>query len=239
MSRRWKFAALLLAAITTACSMVSPVPSSPANALLNDAIVAAGGGDALTKAKRLRWSGDADVHAGGRDIALAVRSDIVPLGKVRSETWLRETGPSTLRVLEMDGRNGWTTRDRKREPMPEAMARNEYAQFGTYALMRLVTLREPVAEIHLLPERTNGLRGLRARYPGLPEATLWFDDTNRLAALTNAVPSVDGNGAVVQRFEFSGTIESNAVRWPKQIRILQNGSPFFELRLQSFEALPE
>ena len=210
---------------------------SPGGKLLDDAIAAAGGNDALTKARHLRWTGEADVHAGGRDIALAVRSDIEPLGKVRSETWLRETGPSTLRVLEMDGRNGWTTRDGKREPMPAGMARNEYSQFGTYALMRLVTLREPKAEIHLLPERVEGMRGLQARYPGLPEATLWFDDASRLAALTNTVASADGNGVIQQRFEFSGTIESNGVRWPKQIRILQDGKPFFELRLQTFEAL--
>jgi len=84
------------------------VAPSPGGKLLDDAIAAAGGNDALTKARHLRWTGEADVHAGGRDIALAVRSDIEPLGKVRSETWLRETGPSTLRVLEMDGRNGWT-----------------------------------------------------------------------------------------------------------------------------------
>jgi hypothetical protein len=202
-------------------------------------IAAAGGSDALTKARRLRWTGEADVHAAGRDISLAVRSDIVPFGKIRSETWLRVTGPSTLRVLEMDGRTGWTTRDGKREPMPEAMARNEYAQFGTYALMRLVTLRDPAAETHVLPERTGGLRGLQAHYPGLPDATLWFDDTNRLAALTNTVAAPDGTGVVQQRFEFSGIIESKGVRWPKQMRILQDGSPFFELRLQSFEALAE
>jgi len=231
-------AALLVVLALVACGSQRHEAREGNSELLDRAIAAAGGEVSLDKAQRLRWSGDADVHAGGRDIALSVRSDIVPFGKVRSETWLRDKGPSTLRVMELDGTRGWLTRDGKREVMPEAMARNEYAQFGTYGLMRLVTLRKPGIETVEAGKDAQGLVGLRTRYPGLPDAVLWFDARAHLVALSNVVESPDGNGTTQQRFDFSGAIESNGVRWPRSIRITQDGKPFFELTLNAFEALP-
>lgn len=230
---------LVLLVLATSCSHMRGVAPVGNGGLLGNAIAAAGGEASLGRAKRLRWSGDADVHAGGRDIALSVHSDIVPFGKVKSETWLRDKGPSTMRILELDGAQGWITRDGKREPMSEAMAKNEYFQFGTYALMRLVTLRQPGVETIEIGKNPEGLSGLRTRYPGLPDAVLWFDADARLVALTNSVESPEGNETIQQRFDFSGTIESNGVHWPQEIRITQDGKPFFELRLKEFEALPQ
>lgn len=225
--------AILCAVIITATVYVNAKPH-----LLDRAIAAAGGKAALTRAKRLVWEGEANVHAGGRDIGLAVRSDIVPFGHIRSETWLRDQGPSTMRVLELDGRNGWTIRDGKKDPLAAPMAENEYSQFGTYALMRLVPLRDRGVHIKEVAPDANGLQGIEVNYPGLPEATLWFDKQAHLVALTNTVSSPTGGAAIAQRFEFKGTVKSNGVSWPSEIRITQDGKPFFELRISKFQALP-
>ena len=216
---------LVLLVLGTSCSQLHEV-APPANSrLLGSAIAAAGGEVSLARAQRLRWSGDADVHAGGRDIALSVRSDIVPFGKVRSETWLRDKGPSTMRVLELDGTQGWVTRDGKREPMPEAMAKNEYAQFGTYALMRLVTLRQPGVETVEIGKNLEGLSGLRTRYPGLPDAVLWFDSDARLAALTNSVESPEGKEPFNRDSNFSGQSNPTAYVGQRRFALHKKASP--------------
>ncbi|TAH45333.1 MAG: hypothetical protein EYC71_06745 [Gammaproteobacteria bacterium] len=226
-----RVAGILALNLLTACSHA---PTSGVQ-LLSRAIDAAGGEAALRNAGRLIWDGEADVHAGGRDIHLGVRSDIAPLGHVRSETWLREQGPSSMRILELDGRHGWITRDGKREILDQKIAENEYAQYGTYGLMLLVSLRDPAVETVLVGKDADGLQGLRVNHPILPQATLWFDADARLKALTNTVSSAEGGPPLRQRFEFKGSVHSNGVNWPQQISISQDDKPFFELRIAGFE----
>lgn len=223
----------IVAGLTCGCVLAS---TAPQGSLLDRAIVVAGGPEALQHAERLIWDGEAVVHVQGRDIVLGVHSDIVPFGKVRSESWLAEKGPSTMRVLVLDGRQGWGIRNGQREELPPEIIANEYAQFGAYGLMRLVSLRDSGATVHETDPDETGLRGLRVQYPGIPEATLWFDKGARLAALTNTAPSPTGGPPIQQRFEFEGSVESKGIRWPQKITISQDGKPFFELRITKFEA---
>lgn len=231
---------LCLQLAVSACARPSAQPSATpsAEALLDHAITAAGGADALQRAERLRWTGDAVVHAGGRDIALIVHSDIEPFGRVRSESWLRDAGPTSMRSMVFEEGGAFLERNGRREPMPETMARNERVQYGTYALMRLVTLRETKVRIRRSAPDAAGRAGLEVDYPGLPHARLYFAADGRLASLVNTVPAPDGKGELAQRFEFEGLIESHGVRWPRTLCITQDGKPFFDLRLRSFEALP-
>lgn len=228
-------ARFLACAILAGCAHV-PESRQP---LLDRAIDAAGGEAALGNAERLIWEGDAEVHVQGRDIALGVRSDIVPLGRVRSESWLADKGSASLRILELDGRQGWATRNGKKEVLARNMAENEYEQFGTYGLMRLVSLRAAGVRTAEVGEDAMGLQGLRVNYPGLPEATLWFDGQARLKALTNTVGSPDGGQRINQRFEFGGSVGANGIIWPREISISQNGKPFFDLTITRFEARPK
>ena len=36
----------------------------------------------------------------------------------------------------------------------------------------------------------------------------------------------------------AGVIESEGVRWPRNLRLLVHGKPYFELLLQSFKVVP-
>ena len=96
--------------------------STPEQNLLQQAIEAAGGEAALMHARVLSWSGEADVYAtADSKIELGAETRIEPFGNARSDTWLRAQGRTTMRRMEIDGDQGWMTRDGKRTPMPAAM----------------------------------------------------------------------------------------------------------------------
>ena len=230
---RWLFLALVL----TGCAH-APSPMS-ADALLQQAIDAAGGEAALSQAQVLAWTGEAVVVADGQRIELGVDTSVEPFTQARSDTWLRDRGRSTLRSLEIDGDQGWMTRDGQRTAMPIAMQRHERAQYAVYGLMRLVTLRDAGANVQALPDDPDGLHGLRVSHPQAPTAELYFHSDGRLAYLTNSVPAPDGDGSVAQRFDFQGAIEADGVRWPRTLRISQSGQPYFELHLLTFHATPK
>lgn len=230
---RWLFVAFALAGCAHAPS------TSPADALLQQAIDAAGGQAALSQAQVLAWTGEAVVMADGQRIELGVDTRVAPFTQARSDTWLRNPGRSTLRSLEIDGDQGWMTCGGQRTAMPIAMQRHERAQYAVYGLMRLVTLRDAGADVQALPDDADGLRGLRVSHPQAPTTDMYFHVDGRLAYLTNSVPAADGHGSVAQRFGFEDTIEGDGVRWPRTLRISQSGQPYFELHLLTFHAAPK
>ena len=127
---RWLFIAFAMAGCAHAPSTL------PADALLQQAIVAAGGEAALSRAQVLAWTGEAVVMADGQRIELGVETRVEPFIRARSDTWLRKPGRSTLRSLEIDGDQGWMTRGGQRTAMPIAMQRHERSQYAVYGLMR-------------------------------------------------------------------------------------------------------
>jgi len=230
---------MLAAAIVllAACTHITPKPDS-AEALLQQAIDAAGGEAALTQARVLTWSGSATVFAGDNKIELGVESRVEPFRSARSDTWLLGQGRRTLRTLQIDGDQGWMVRDGKRTEMPAQSLRHERAQYAVYGLMRLVTLRQPGVVLRVLPVDGQGRRGLHVQHPSAPEADIYFDTDGRLAYLTDNVPAPEGEGTLAQRFDFEGSIEGRGVRWPRIVRISQNNKPYFELRLEQFRPEP-
>ncbi|WP_133498751.1 hypothetical protein [Cognatilysobacter terrigena] len=207
------------------------------DALIAKAIDAAGGQAALQRAQSLHWTGDATAFAGDRRIELGVDSTVVPFERASSTTWLRDKRDTTQRRMVIDGDSGWIERDGRREPMAADMLANERPQYATYGLMRLVTLRDPGTRVERRPDR-NGLQVLHVEHPKAAPADLFFDATGRLVALEDRVPDAEPGVAIAQRFTFDGVIEDDGVRWPRVLRIDQNGTPFFELRLATLDVAP-
>lgn len=207
-----------------------------AGALLARAIDRAGGERALAAARSLHWTGEATVFDGDRRIDIAVDTTVAPFEHASSTTWLRGR-PETARRMVIEADRGWIERDGKREPMADAMLANERLQYATYGVMRLVTLREPGVRLDRRPDR-DGLHVLHAEHPRAAPADLFFDDAGRLVALEDRVPDAERGGDVAQRFTFEGVIEDDGVRWPRVLRIAQDGRPFFELRLATLDVRP-
>ena len=53
---------------------------------------------------------------------------------------------------------------------------------------------------------------------------------------SNTVPSPEGKAPIAQLMTFEGEIDDNGVRWPRVLRIAENGRPYFELALAMLRA---
>ena len=232
------FHAGLAALMAEAPIAVAPATDAPAStegaarAIVVRAIRAAGGRDALEQAATLRWSGDAVVYAGDRRLDIRVATVVRPFQSARSETWLREQGPATKRTLVIDGDDGWIERNGRREPLPAAALRHEIQQYALYGLMRLLPLLEDGVALRALPPTADGGVALHVEHPAAPAADLYFDAHARLRAIVDQVIDPNGGPPISQRIELRGTARGAVVRWPRTIRILQDGAPYFELTIR-------
>ncbi len=201
--------------------------SGPGVGLLNRAIRAAGGHEALSRVSGLGWTGEAEIHAGGQDIRIAVETRVSPFRFARSDTWIAAQGRGSLRSLIVDATGAWQERGGIRTALPDAQARHERQQFAIYGLMLLTPLLD--TPLGVTPDGA-----LVTHHPSAPETILRLDNRGRLVAAENTVDAPDGAGRIAQRFDFSGEITSRGVRWPRVISIRQDGKPYFDLMLETF-----
>jgi len=206
--------------------------SSPSQ-LLESAIAQAGGGAALTRARALTWEGDAIVNAGGRVVQISGTWAIQPPDTAIVATFEVSRGPGSMRALVYAAPRGWQVREGEFTPMPAAMLATERDEFYLYEIMRLVPLREPGVTLTMIAPDSLGHAGLRAERAGRPPVDVHVDATGRLVHLQTSVPDPGGGQPVLQDIWLSGVIESGGVRWPRDLRIMLNGEPFFALTLRT------
>ena len=228
MGRMPALAAMLLGA--------APAMAGSPTAPLAYEIERAGGAAALSAARVLAWRGVATVNAGGRTVRIGLDTVVEPFGYARSDSWLIDK-PADRRTLLIEGERGWVIAGGKRTPMTPAMLGHERQQYALYGLMRLVTLREPGAEVMISPVGLNGAYERPVRHPSAPPTTLVFHE-GRLRGAFNHVEDAESGLAVAQSFVFSGEITSAGVRWPRSIAITHGGRPYFTLTLTHFAAAP-
>ena len=214
----------LIAALPLLLALRAPTESD----LLDRAIIRAGGAEALRRARVLRWTGTAIVHAGGRTVQMGVDTMVEPFVRARSDSWLLEQGPDARRAIVLEPGDAWLERRGVRLPIPKRMEVHERQQFAIYGLMRLVDLRN--ARVTLTADT------MRVRHPAAPETLLLFDEQATLVGAENQVSSAEDGTPILQRFYFADHRLAGGIRWPHQVRIDQNGRPFFELRIASFSA---
>jgi len=234
----WGIAWLAVAAPAGLAAAADPAPAVDveARAIVLRAIEVAGGREALQHTATLRWTGDAVVHAAGASLDIRVRTVAHPFDAAHSESWLRSEGPAHLRVLHIDAGGGWIERDGRRMPMPPAVLLHERQQYALYGLMRLLPLLDGGVILRRLPAGADGLVGLHVEHPAAPPADLLFDVSGRLRAIDDRVADPDGGPPIAQHIELGGRAPGAAFRWPRTVRILQNGAPYFELSIRHLSA---
>ncbi|HOY76391.1 MAG TPA: hypothetical protein PLN33_01215 [Hyphomonadaceae bacterium] len=204
---------------------------------LDAAIDAAGGQAALAQVKELEWTGKATVNAGGKTTNLNVITVIRPQTNwARSTSWTDAAGQKKARTLQAEMGKAWDVNVVNWTPLPEAQAAHENQQFGLYKLMLLAPLKDPGATVSEGKVGADGVRTIKAQLEGGVPAELGFDATGKLVSASMSVRDAKGGADVAQTVTFSGEVVSNGVKWPKQISIQQNGAPYFDLELTTFEA---
>ena len=222
----WKSVFLLSFALAFAA------PAAQAQSLLDKAMTHAGGEARLKAVHQLRWTGTAILFAKDR-IEIGTSTTVHPFKDARSDTWLVSDGPAKTRSLIVEGDHGWTEMAGDRKPLPAAQARHEAAQYSLYALMLLSPLRDPKAMITI-----DAIKGeVAVTHPAAPPTVLVFGKDGALTSARNMVPPPDGKGPPIhQVIRFEGDMVSRGVHWPRHIIISQDGKPYYDLRIEQFEA---
>lgn len=242
--------AVALGALAAACASAPEQTASQATAapsvyagrsVLDVAIEAAGGEAALSKVKELEWTGTATINAGGKTTVVEMETVVRPLAHWgRSTSWVKADGPKTARTMQVEQGKGWTVNKVTWTPMPEAQAVHENQQFALYSLMMLTPLKDPAAKVTEQPIGPDGTRAIKALLANGMGGELEFDASGKLVRAGMAVRDPAGGAQdIVETVTFSGELVSNGVKWPKKISILQNGKPYFDLELATFEATPD
>lgn len=231
--------ALRIGLVLPACAPAARAPDevSPQD-LLARAIEEAGGAEALSRAKAFVWDGKATVHFGGRVVRIAGRWSVQPPDTVVVSTYDLEEGPAGTRSLVLAAPRGWLVSGNEVTSMPATMLASERAEFYLYELIRLVPLRSPGVTLSAAPPDSLGQQGIRVEQPGRPSAALYFDESGQLTHVRFRVPSVSTGQLEWQDAWLEGTVEAGGVRWPRQLHLLVDGKPYFELTIESLRVLP-
>jgi hypothetical protein len=223
-----------IAGLLTAAPGTPPAPGQqqPADViqLVDRAIAAAGGEKALAEATVLKWNANATIHTPRGPLQIEGRWILEPPDRAVVHTWEPGKAESTTRRMLIDVDGGWMERGGgERTPMPTAMLANERDQFYLYSVMRLLPLRGPEVELSV-----NGPGHVLVRHARRPDVEALFDESGRLARLRTHVSHPADNSDILQEVTFEGSISAAGVRWPRTLRISQDGKPFFEMQLTEF-----
>jgi len=220
----------LLILFAAACSS-RPDPEDP-HTILDNAILQAGGAEALSAARALAWDGDATVFAGGRTVNIAGRWQVQPPDTAIVATYDTTRGPSTTRSLVIAAPRGWMVRNDSFTTLPDPFIASERDAFFLYDVIRLVSLRDSSVRLSSISADSLGQRGFRAEQPGRPAVELFVDSTGRLSHVRLTVADPGGGPPVRQDAWLEGELASGGIRWPQRLRLTMNGAPYFDLRLR-------
>lgn len=205
--------------------------------VLDAAIEAAGGQAALSQVKELEWKGSATVSAEGKTTEISLETVLRPQSHwARSTSWTKADGPKKARTIQAEQGKAWTVNVVNWTPMPEAQAIHENQQFSLYSAMMLVGLKGEGVTVRETAPGKDGTRNLHVERPNAPPVDLRFNASGKLIQAAMTVKDAKGGADIAQIAKFSGEIVSNGVKWPKKIAIEQNGAPYFDMEIASFEA---
>lgn len=122
--------------------------------------------------------------------------------------------------------------------MPPGLLATERTEFYLYDVMRLAPLRAPGVTLTPIAPDSLGQAGLRVQKAGRPDVDIFVDGEGRLAHLRTKLPDTTSGALVQQDIWLAGIVEAEGVRWPKEIRLTQNGAPYFDLSVRTLRVLP-
>jgi hypothetical protein len=224
---------------TTACAAATHGGSADRSPeeILARAIERAGGTAALTRAGAVEWNGEATVYADGRVVRIAGQWQVQPPDTAVVSTYEMSQGSGTARSMVLAAPRGWLVNRNEFAPMSPALLASERAEFYFYQLFRLVPLLGAGVTRSPAPPDSLGQIGLRVEEPGRPAAFLYVNRDGQLAHVRMQVPSGVTGEPEWQDAWLAGLVESKGVRWPRDLHLLIDGKPYFDLTVESFRVL--
>jgi hypothetical protein len=210
----------------------------PEHALVDRAIEAAGGTEALKRNPAFVWKGEAQIHVQGRDLKIVGTWSIDPPDKAIVETRPEGAPPEETRTLVINGKQGFSLVKETRSQLSEEVLENERDEFYLYSLMRLLPLLDSAMRLAGQPKSEDGLDVIRVSRPERPDVDLFFDADSRLRRLSLETLDPVTNTRRRQNVKLDGEIESKGIRWFRQLAITWENEPYFELTISTLDVLP-
>ncbi|HYN10417.1 MAG TPA: hypothetical protein VES67_23720 [Vicinamibacterales bacterium] len=226
-------------AVATPVGQVFRAPEKAAEyALIDRAIEAAGGTEALKRSPAFVWKGEAQIHVQGRDLKIVGTWSIDPPDKAIVETRLEGQAPEETRTLVINGKQGFSIVKETREQLAEEVLENERDEFYLYSLMRLLPLLDSAVRLAGQPKSEDGLDVIRVSRPERPDVDLFFDADARLRRLSLETLDPVTNTRRRQNVKLDGELVSRGIRWFKNLTITWENEPYFELTILTLDVLP-
>ena len=174
----------------------------------------------------LSWEGTAEVYPPGSKLEIAVRTSIDRDGNVVSESWPVAVGEAKgLRRMTLSAHGGTMERGGEKQAMPQDIWAEERAQFGFY--------RQLQTAASLLPEHI--AKGVNTfSVDGAVKTWFRIGPDGELIGAVNEVPT--GDGRAWQEFRFDGLLRNDGAVFPRGMRMIRDGQPYFRLNVTKFDA---
>jgi hypothetical protein len=232
------FAISALLTTTSPNQLFAPANKTPEVALVDRAIEAAGGEQALKNYPALAWTGEAKIHAAGRDVTIVGTWNVDPPDKAIVETRPAGDPPEAARTLVINGKQGWAIVKNERVQISAEQLENERDEFYLYSLMRILPLRDYAVRLEMQPKSEDGLDVIRVSRPERPDVDLYFDGENRLRRLSFETLDPVTNTRRRQNVRLEGEVVSRGVHWFKQLAMTWENEPYFEMTISTLSVSP-
>jgi hypothetical protein len=206
-----------------------PSTAASPERILAGAIFASGGAPALGALTALEWRGSATVHTPDKDVDILGKWRMVPPDTARVATWLAAEDSSKARTMVVAGEQGWLVRNGKTDPMPPAQFTEEKHQFYLYSLLRLLPLKDPAVTLTPLPADSIGEPGFLVHREGRLDVALYFGADQRVSRIHTWFAALPGSPSDDEEVRLEGTAEIAGVAWFRQMHMVRNGKPYFDL----------
>ncbi|MGE5836161.1 MAG: hypothetical protein ACM4AI_16925, partial [Acidobacteriota bacterium] len=164
--------------------LVAPASKTPEAALVDRAVEAAGGEQALKNYPAFTWTGEANIYVQGKTTTIVGTWNVDPPDRAIVETRPAGDPPESARTLVINGRQGWAIVKNERVQISAEQLENERDEFYLYSLMRILPLRDYAVRLEMQSKSSDGLDVLRVSRPERPDVDLFFDADNRLRRLS-------------------------------------------------------
>jgi len=218
--------------------LIAPASKTPEVALVDRAVEAAGGEQALKNYPAFTWTGEANIYVQGKTTTIVGTWNLDPPDRAIVETRPSGDPPESTRTLVINGRQGWAIVKNERVQISAEQLEGERDEFYLYSLMRILPLRDYAVKLEMQSKSSDGLDVLRVSRPERPDVDLFFDADNRLRRLSLETLDPVTNTRRRQNVRLEGETVSRGIRWFKQMSLTWESEPYFDLTISTLNVSP-
>jgi hypothetical protein len=203
-----------------------------ARSIVDRAVKAHGGRDALGKIKAERVKGKGTIFYEGVSVPFTVENVIVLPGQFRNEMKCAVLGEETNQVVVLNGDKAWTTANGQNQPLTETVkAEMEETRYADQVTMLTPLLDDKKFQLSSLGEkkvRDRPALGVKVSTKGHRDIELYFDKEAGLLAKVKRLALSPKMVAAVQEEYWSDFKETAGVKRPMRFQVYQDGKLFTE-----------